>query len=183
MDSSEDRDLATLEPVSRELAELLRAVEGPHLHRATPCDGWDLTGLIDHVVGGNWFSSQVLAGNTADAAMAKTMERFGGGSASIDDAIVSVDEQRADFNRQGALDETWSHIVGELTGRQMLRLRLHDLIIHTWDIGRALDPTVVVPDEFVLWGLTELADTDGVSDRPFLNGGVRVQDPCVVSYS
>lgn len=167
MDSTADADLGALDAASEHLSAALRSVDASQFHCATPCDGWDLAELIDHVVGGNWFTTKVLGGLDADAAMAATMERFGDGSAGIDQAVASVDEQLGGFAGPGALDGRWSHIVGELTGRQMLRLRLHDLIVHTWDIQSALDVAADVPVELVRWGLGELSDPESLTATHF----------------
>ena len=64
-------------------------------------------------------------------------------------------------------DRTYQHAAGELTGREVLRLRLQDLIVHTWDIGQSVAPPAALADELVQWGLAELADPDSLTVQHF----------------
>ncbi len=167
MSSRRDPDLAALTHVSSLLATTLSSIGEHQLSWATPCSDWDLNSLVDHVTGGNWFTIQVLDGHSAEQAMTSTMERFGGGSSSRLDAGISVGDQLAAFGQSETLDRTWHHVAGDLTGRQILRLRLHDLIVHTWDIGQTLDPLTSLPDDLVRWALTELSDEESLTPKHF----------------
>jgi hypothetical protein len=44
----------------------------------------------------------------------------------------------AAFAAPGARQRTVSHLDGELSGEQFLRLRIYDLLLHTWDLARVL---------------------------------------------
>lgn len=133
----------------------------------TPCADWNLDALIDHVTGGNWFTIEILGGESADVALTMTMERFTRGSASWEAASSAVAAQLASFSRRGVLDMTHDHVVGELTGRQILRLRLHDLIIHSWDIDATVGAVATVAPELSAWGLAELSDPDSLTAEHF----------------
>lgn len=95
-------------------------------------------GLVDHVTGGEWFTVMILAGARAEDAMAATMKRFGDNSVMSETAIDSLNDQLVALHRSEAPDRTWNHVAGQLTGRQILRLRLHDLIVHSWDVEETL---------------------------------------------
>ncbi len=126
--------------------------------RPTPCEDWDIRALVDHVVGGNWFTTKILAGATADDALAATVANFADGAPTVDLATHSMNEQLHAFKQPGMAERTLHHVAGDLTGRQVLRLRLHDLIVHSWDLERSLDPSFVLSDELADWGLHELTD-------------------------
>lgn len=166
-DTDLDADLAALGELSDRLSEAIRSIAPEQSTLPTPCDGWDLAALVDHVTGGNWFSCRILTGETAEQAMAWTMEQFGDGSAETEQAATAVGDQLVAFNRHGVLDMTWSHIVGELTGRQILRLRLHDLIVHCWDIEQTLRPPASVAEDLAAWGIEELAAKDSLTSTHF----------------
>lgn len=106
---------------------------------------------MDHITGGNWFTIRILAGHQADDAMSATMKQFGDEPATNEEAIQSAKDQVAAFHQPRALEQTWNHVAGDLSGRQILRLRLHDLIVHSWDIEETLRPPANVPDDLVRW--------------------------------
>jgi hypothetical protein len=49
------------------------------------------------------------------------------------------------------------HLVGELTGEQFLRLRIYDVLLHTWDLAKALGAADRLDDDLVR---RVLADVD-----------------------
>jgi uncharacterized protein (TIGR03086 family) len=160
-------DLAALETVIEEIADSVRAISPDQRHAPTPCSEWNLTALVDHITGGNWFTVAVLAGERAEEAMTIAMKRFGGRSATGEEALRSLTEQLIAFRRTEVLDRTWNHAVGDASGRTILPLRLHDLIVHSWDIQEALRPEASVPDDLVRWGLGELRDAGSSTAQHF----------------
>ena len=167
MTSTQDPDLDALISLSGHLSAALRAILDLELTLPTPCSDWDLAALVDHVTGGNWFTGQILGGHTADEAMTNTMELFGGRSATPEEVASSVNEQLTAFKKASVLDRTWHHVAGDLTGRQILRLRLHDLIVHTWDIEQTIDPPASLPADLLRWGLAELSDQESLTPAHF----------------
>lgn len=162
-----DPDLEALALLNSHLAAALGEVSADNFGWSTPCADWDLADLVDHVVGGNWFTTRILGGQTADVALTEVMSRFETGSVSINDATASVRDQSSAFAQPGTLERTWDHVAGELTGREVLRLRLHDLIIHTWDIQQTLNPPAELPDALVEWGLSELDHSGSLAAEHF----------------
>jgi uncharacterized protein (TIGR03086 family) len=162
-----DADLAALETVTDVLADALTDIDHAEWAMPTPCAEWTLRHLVDHVTGGNWYSVRILAGDTSDDALAATMARFGDEPVSAAAAINSAFDQRSAFERAGVLDRTWQHVAGELSGRQILRLRLHDLIVHSWDINEARRPPSSIPTSLAEWGLGELAEPGSLMSRHF----------------
>lgn len=167
MNTADDVDVPALHMVTRTLVESVTSVEIDQWTLATPCSDWDVRALVDHLTGGNWFTVAILAGARAEDAMAATVERFGGGSATSEAAVQALEDQVAAFLRPEALDRTWHHVVGDLSGRQILRLRLHDLIVHSWDIEEALHPGATLPGDLVRWGLDELVHDESSTARHF----------------
>ncbi len=145
-----------MEQVTTELVEAVAGLGDDEGSLQTPCSAWTLTDLVDHVTGGNWFTIRVLAGDTAEAAMEATVARFADGPASPSDAAEAATDQLDAIRAPGVLERTWHHVAGELPGRQLLRLRLHDLIVHTWDINETRRPPATVAPELAAWGLREL---------------------------
>ncbi len=162
-----DTDLAALDTVTANLADLLASIQEHHGALATPCSDWDLTALVDHVAGGNWFTVAILSGDRAEDAMSATIEKFGGNSVSIAAAVGSLKDQLDAFHRPEVLDRTWNHVAGDLSGRQILRLRLHDLIVHRWDVEETLRPGADLDGGLVRWGLDDLAREGSLAAEHF----------------
>jgi uncharacterized protein (TIGR03086 family) len=104
----------------------------------TPCDDGDVRWLCAHVLGGDRFAVLVLGGTSASDAMSQAVEMRHIGERPVDDLRAGADEMSAAFAVPGARQRTVSHLVGELTGDQILRLRIYDLLLHTWDLAKAL---------------------------------------------
>jgi uncharacterized protein (TIGR03086 family) len=155
--STEDAgDLALLARVSSDFELLCTSIRDPQWSLPTPCTEWNLKQLVDHVIGGNRFTIRILAGESADAAMAETVKSFDEGHEPRAAALESINEQLLAFDESGVLDGTFHHVAGELTGRKVLRIRLHELIIHSWDVEQALDPPASIRDEIVEWSFGEI---------------------------
>jgi uncharacterized protein (TIGR03086 family) len=155
--STEDAgDLALLARVSSDFELLCTSIRDPQWSLPTPCTEWNLEQLVDHMIGGNRFTIRILAGESADAAMAETVTSFDEGHEPRAAALESINEQLLAFDEPGVLDGTFHHVAGELTGRKVLRIRLHELIIHSWDIEQALDPPASIRDEIVEWSFGEI---------------------------
>ena len=163
----DDEDLRALHLASHQLRATFELIDDADWLRPTPCPDWDLRALVDHVVGGNWFTCGVLDGRSADDALAETMTAFEHGDVDVSRASASCVDQVAAFARAGVFEQTWQHVAGPLTGRAMLRLRLHDLIVHLWDVQTSLGITDSLPAELIAWGQAELADEGSLAAAHF----------------
>jgi uncharacterized protein (TIGR03086 family) len=115
----------------------------------TPCDDWDVRWLCAHVLGGNRFAVLILAGASADDAMSQVMTMRHIGDRPVDDLRAGAAEMRAAFAAPGTPQRTVRHLVGELTGEQFLRLRIYDVLLHTWDLAKALGAADHLDDDLV----------------------------------
>lgn len=167
MIASPDPDLAMLATVTSHLAKQLGDIEGEHWNRPTPCDDWDLRGLVDHVTGGSWFTVAILNGASAEDALSEAMGRFDDASPTADDAIQAATLQLNAFQQPGILEQRSDHIAGVLEGREILRLRLHDLIVHMWDIDTSLSGTTELRHDIARWGVAELSSDNSLSAAHF----------------
>ncbi|MGB3734097.1 MAG: TIGR03086 family metal-binding protein [Ilumatobacter sp.] len=157
MSTPVNADLAVLASVTHHLAISLAGIDDQQWALPTPCANWDLRALVDHVTGGNWFTVAILDGATSDAALSEARRRFGDASPSTTQMIRAAARQLDAFQKPRALSRSWDHVAGRLVGSEILRLRLHDLIVHAWDIDRTLSTTARLPLDLAHWGVTELA--------------------------
>lgn len=153
--------VAALALVARDLTRLFGSVQEIDWDRPTPCSEWTLRDLTEHVTGGNRFTIRILSGDTSEDAMAAAQRSFAGDHDTRRSLEASTFELEDRFLAPGALDQTCHHVNGDLSGYEVLRLRLHDLIIHTWDAAQALQATTFeIPPELVSWALADItADT------------------------
>lgn len=166
--SSEDvDDLAILARVSSDFEILCRSIGEDQWSLPTPCTEWNLEDLVDHVTGGNRFTILVLNGATAEEAMAETIKSFDESHEPRTAALESIKAQLLAFGKPGVLDRRCNHVAGELTGREVLRIRLHELIIHTWDIGQAVNPPASLRDGYVAWAFAEIAGSTSTTSERF----------------
>lgn len=165
--ATDDADLEALQTATRDLASALAGVGESDWGLSTPCADWSLRDLVDHVAGGNWYTIRILAGDTSEDALAAAMASFGGEPPSAATAVQSAVDQFEAFESAEALDNSWNHVAGELPGRQILRLRLHDVIVHTWDINEARRPPASIPKSLAEWGLGELENPGSLMSQHF----------------
>jgi uncharacterized protein (TIGR03086 family) len=163
----ENSDLEVLYRVSDLWQETVFAIGDDQWGLPTPCTEWDVGQLVDHVIGGNWFTIAILEGQSADTAMASAINSFTAGLDRAATAATTTRAQRDLLGTAGMLDGRYSHTAGELTGGDVLRLRLHDLIIHHWDLGQALHPPAMIDDDLVSWALSDLAAPDSLPATHF----------------
>jgi len=160
MTAGDSHDLAVLAGISSDFHRLCASIREEQWSLPTPCSEWNLGQLVDHVIGGNRFTIRILDGESADAAMAETMRSFDVDHEPRAAALESITAQLLAFDEPGALERTCHHVAGELTGGDVLRIRLHEMIIHTWDITEAVSPPARIRDEFVDWSFAEIANPD-----------------------
>ena len=103
----------------------------------TPCEGWSVQDLVHHVVAGNLRSASLASGARHHEAEAPLHgDLLGPDPVGAFDRSIAA--QADAFDRPGALEQACDSAVGELTGRQLLRFRAVDLVVHAWDLSRAL---------------------------------------------
>ena len=140
-----------LEQHRRAIAEFdrrVQRVDATQWERPTPCAGWDVRELVDHIVTEQLWAPHLLAGAT----MEEVGDRFEGDVLG-DDPLATWEQAaraaREAFTAPGALDGHVHTTMGELPTSEYTRQMTMDLAIHGWDLARAigdderLDPELV----------------------------------------
>jgi len=123
-------------------------VTSEDLAKPTPCGDWTVQQLLDHVVGGNTMSAALIAGASREDATALLTAAVVGVNrlGAVQDSMRA---QAAAFADPAALERTVQHPAMDMPGAQLLGFRVGDLLVHSWDLARAigadetLDPEVV----------------------------------------
>jgi uncharacterized protein (TIGR03086 family) len=113
---------------------------------ATPCEGWDVRALVNHLVSGNWWAAELAAGQS----IGDVGDRLDGDLLGADPlgAYDASGAAAADaFAAPGALDAPCAVSYGPVPGSVYAGHRLIDVLIHGWDVGKATgQDTVLDPD-------------------------------------
>ncbi|MEP7202902.1 MAG: TIGR03086 family metal-binding protein [Ilumatobacteraceae bacterium] len=115
---------------------------------ASPCGGWNVRELLNHVVAGNLWAAELANGRTiADVGSTLDGDVLGADPVAAYDA--SADAAAAAFETPGALDAPCAVSYGPVPGSVYAGHRFLDVLIHGWDLARAtgqptdLDPRLV----------------------------------------
>lgn len=135
-----DRVLYAYEQVTRDVLALVAAVRPEDLALPTPCAGWNVRQLLDHMVWEN-----LMAASIAEHAPRTdhTADHLG------DDHLAafadSVRAARAAFTGSGMLHRTYGPY--EAPGAMIVQQVVVELLAHGWDLARATGaPTVLAPE-------------------------------------
>jgi uncharacterized protein (TIGR03086 family) len=117
-------------------------------HAATPCPGWDVRALVNHLVAGNLWAAELAAGGTIEG----TGHRLDGdllGTSPATAYAQSAAAAAAAFRRPGALDAPCAVSYGPVPGSVYVGHRFLDVLVHGWDLAIAtgqddtLDPDLM----------------------------------------
>lgn len=103
----------------------------------TPCSAWVVRDVVNHVVGQEYRFARLLAGGSLEE-YAKTREDDWLGHDAVGawtDGREELDEAISEF---GSLDRNIPFRGGPRPGEVVLRIRLFDLTIHTWDLAKGI---------------------------------------------
>ncbi len=156
-------NLDMLERSTQLLVQTAGLVDDAMLLAPTPCGEWNVTELLDHVTGGNRFTLTILDGVTADEALQLAHASFTDQHDPVRAVIESAAAQLDAFTKPGRLAGTFHHAVGDLAGDDVLRLRIHDVCMHIWDLLQVVRPDAPLDGEYVAWAVDELAKPDSLT--------------------
>jgi uncharacterized protein (TIGR03086 family) len=129
-------------------ATLVDGVDAGQLELQTPCDGWSVRELLNHIVSGNYWAAELAGGAT----IAEVGDRLDGDILGSDHRAAyhaSAEAAAAAFNAPGAMDAPCAVSYGPVPGSVYCGHRILDVVVHGWDLAKAtgqdasLDPTLV----------------------------------------
>jgi uncharacterized protein (TIGR03086 family) len=114
----------------------------------TPCDGWSVRELLNHIVGGNYWAAELAAGKTIEA----VGDRLDGDTLGDDPQAAyrnSAQQAAAAFNAPGAMDAPCAVSYGPVPGSVYCGHRIVDVVIHGWDLAKATGQDTTIDPELV----------------------------------
>lgn len=125
-----------------EFARLVATLKVSDLDSPTPCSEWDVRKLLNHVVTGTqWFTTVILGEASPD----RSIDQIG--SDPVAAFKTRADEYRAAMFAPGALEKSYSHPAGDVTGERYNLMRVNEYLCHGWDLAAALKTTANFDDE------------------------------------
>jgi len=109
----------------------------------TPCREWDVRALLNHVVAGNWWASELAAGATIEGVGDRLDGDLLGGDPS-DAYRRSAEAAAAAFEAPGALDAPCAVSYGPVPGSVYAGHRFIDVLVHGWDLATATGQEAVL---------------------------------------
>jgi len=127
--------MSVTEPLERAIAvgkQVLAGVSKEDMDKATPCASWNVSQLMNHLIGANDFFVTMLQGSAPSG---------GAVDFSSGDYRVAFEEAAAGtvaaFNEPGVLEKTINLPWGPTPGAAFLALAANDIFTHSWDLARA----------------------------------------------
>ncbi len=131
--------------------QLVAAVGDEHWTQPTPCSGWTVRDLVNHMVVGNLLFTGILRGEQAPSA--EEMVRLRRSDRLGDDPLAAfrdaADGLLAAFGQPGVLERTFPLPVGPAPGIAALHLRIVESLVHAWDLARATGQPTPFSDDIV----------------------------------
>jgi uncharacterized protein (TIGR03086 family) len=141
-------EITALHTATEGFDAVIAQVRGDQWDAATPCEGWTVSDLVSHVVGGNAMSVAML-----DGASREDATPFLAGLPLGEDPVATFRDgaaaQIAAFEADGAMDRMVSHPMMDMPGSQAIQFRIGDLALHTWDLARAIGADETLNPELV----------------------------------
>jgi uncharacterized protein (TIGR03086 family) len=134
--------------------DIVNDVTPKDLHRATPCDGWDLSHLLAHMTVQHHGFAAAARGDGADPARWDTATvadavaidpagTYAAAAADVLDAFADDDVLAASF----ALPELGPGAA--FPGAQAIGFHFVDYVVHGWDVARSINAPLMLPAEVI----------------------------------
>lgn len=139
----------------RAFTDRVHAIGDDQWQQATPDREWNVADLVSHLIDEHRWAAPLLHGHDVESAGklvagARSLPVEGGTGANLvqewdEAALASADA----FSDDDALDRTVELTRGTTSVRDYLSEMIFDLVVHSWDLGRAIGYDEPLPAELV----------------------------------
>ncbi|MEY9848875.1 TIGR03086 family metal-binding protein [Streptacidiphilus sp. MAP5-3] len=137
--------------------QLVRRVEVQQWRLPTPCPLWTVRGLVNHVTVEQLWVTPLLAGTPATAVGG----RFEGDLLG-DDPVLAWKQAAAEaeeaVHADGALERTVRLWQGPALAAHLCSQLAMDIVVHSWDLARAIGAEEQIPSGLVAFALHEVSE-------------------------
>ncbi len=131
-----------------EFGRRVQAIGRDQWQLPTPCEDWNVRELVNHLVVENKWVAPLMEGLT----IPEVGDRFAGNVLGDDPKAEwerSVQEATAAFAGKGAMERTVHLSYGDTPARHYALELFSDLLIHSWDLARAIGADEELPADLV----------------------------------
>jgi uncharacterized protein (TIGR03086 family) len=160
-------------------ANLIAEVRPADFSAPTPCTGWDVRALLNHVLGEATMMTEVNRGKTSEPFHA---DLVGDGT-----GIVATWESLADRNvtswRTSGLDGERAYFYATVPATAGLVINLGEVLVHSWDLAQAIGKQFDVDAELagLVYGLYNAIPLDDMRAHGHLGPQVAVPDSAPIA--
>lgn len=142
--------LDALKVANSEFESRLREVRPEHWLLPTPCPGWDVRALVNHVLLGTRMSVQVLAGVPREQVIgALNDDLISSSSDLVADFVDLADQMVEGFSGPDGLTGMVAHPAGDFPRSMFIGFRVTDGAVHAWDLATAIGGDTTLNAEMV----------------------------------
>jgi uncharacterized protein (TIGR03086 family) len=124
---------------------IVNNISASQLGDATPCDDYDVAGLLQHLISGNYWVVPLVEGKTIDdVGDAIDSKRYG-----PSDYDASASAADVAFSEPGAMQKPVAVSYGPVPAEIYAGHRFLDVLIHGWDLAKATDQDTRLDPELV----------------------------------
>jgi len=177
-----DDELNTFLTAQRAFTDRVHAVGEDEWERATPCRDWTVADLVGHLIEEHRWAAPLLHGQDLESAGkivagSRRLPVDGGIGANRAEEWDEAAVESADaFAADGALDRTVSLSRGPTPARAYIAEMILDLVVHGWDLGRAIGYDKPLPEDVVEAVYAEVANFGDLSESGGFDEPVDVPD-------
>ncbi|AWK12085.1 TIGR03086 family protein [Streptomyces spongiicola] len=137
--------------------ERVHAVRPEQWEAPTPCTGWSVRDLVNHVTAEQLWVPSLVGENRSITDVGDSFDGdvLGGHPAVSWDRAASA--AKAAFHEPGALDRTVGLSYGESTAAAYCSQMTTDMIVHAWDLSRGIGTDDTLPGALVDFAAGEVA--------------------------
>ena len=132
------------------VAGLISNIQAGQWSAPTPCTGWAVGQVVNHLIGMNRVFAALLADQPPAPRLPADHTEHDPVGAYRDSAAAL----QAAFGRRGVLERSYHGPLGTATGAERLQIRLYDLLAHGWDLAQATDQPADLPEDLAAQSLT-----------------------------
>ena len=125
-------------------AGLVAQLADGDLAAASPCAGWDVRALLNHLLGATWMFTMVNQGQAAGEDAGDVI-----GADPLLAVTTAAKENVASWGRPGGFDGERSYPFGTFPAQGAAMINLGEVVVHNWDLARStgqdltIDPGLV----------------------------------------
>lgn len=141
---------ARFERATAHFGDLVHKIGADQWSASTPCSGWDVRALVNHLVNEARWAPPLLKGQTIE----QVGDRFDGDLlgadpvTSYDDALSAM---HTAIEAPGALESTVHLSYGETPTEDYLGQMTCDFVVHSWDLARGIGADDTLDPDMVQW--------------------------------